>query len=102
MPSAKSRRKRPVSSLKAKVDTLDQNKALSPKAASGNAVAVPRWSGKLVAAEAEGISFPSAYMDDYVNKPVLIAPEKAEQPPVPVKKAKKHKKMIGTEPSPCS
>lgn len=32
------------------VETLDQNKALNPKAAIGNAVAVPRWWGKLDAA----------------------------------------------------
>lgn len=42
VPSARRRRKRPVSSLKARLDTVDQKKALSPKAARGNAVAVPR------------------------------------------------------------
>lgn len=50
VPSAKSKRKRPVSSLKRSVEMLDQNSALSPNAASGKAVAVPRWSGKLDAA----------------------------------------------------
>lgn len=32
------------------VETVDQKKALRPKAAKGNAVAVPRWSGKFEAA----------------------------------------------------
>ena len=50
VPRARSRRKRPVSSLKMRVDRLDQNSALSPKAAIGKAVAVPRWSGKFDAA----------------------------------------------------
>lgn len=51
VPQARSRRKAPVSSLKTRVETLDQNNALSPKAAKGKAVAVPRWSGKLEAAK---------------------------------------------------
>lgn len=50
VPSANSRRNRPVSSLKMAVDNEDQKKALKPKAAKGKAVAVPRWSGKLDAA----------------------------------------------------
>lgn len=56
VPSASNRRNRPVSSLKAKDDTVDQKKALNPKAARGNAVAVPRWSGKLDAAVGEVLS----------------------------------------------
>jgi hypothetical protein len=81
VPIAKRRRNRPVSSLKTRVEMLDQKRALNPKAASGKAVAVPRWSGKFEAA-------------------VLMAAPKAEQPPVPVKKAKKHMKKMGTEPGP--
>lgn len=50
VPRASRRRKRPVSSLKMNVDTFDQKSALSPNAASGNAVAVPRCSGKFEAA----------------------------------------------------
>ena len=45
-----------MSSLKAKDDTVDQKKALNPKAARGNAVAVPRWSGKLDAAVGRAFS----------------------------------------------
>lgn len=52
VPNASSNRNRPVSSLKISDDMVDQKNALNPKAASGNAVAVPRWSGKLVAATA--------------------------------------------------
>lgn len=42
-----------MSSLKMAVDSVDQKNALKPKDAKGNAVAVPRWSGKLVAAIGE-------------------------------------------------
>lgn len=50
VPTASRSKKRPVSPLKTMVETLDQNKALNPKAANGNAVAVPRLSGKFDAA----------------------------------------------------
>ena len=50
VPSVSSSRNRPVSSLKINDDRVDQKNALSPNAASGKAVAVPRCSGKLVAA----------------------------------------------------
>lgn len=50
VPRANKRRKRPVSSLKRTLDIVDQKKALKPKAANGNAVAVPRCSGKFDAA----------------------------------------------------
>lgn len=42
VPSANSKRNRPVSPLKMIVDTVDQKRALRPKAARGNAVADPR------------------------------------------------------------
>jgi hypothetical protein len=83
VPSASNRRNRPVSSLKAMVETVDQKNALNPKAARGNAVAVPRWSGKLDAA-------------------VLMEAEKAEQLPKPVRKTKKDKSTAPSDPSPCS
>jgi len=38
------------------VETVDQKNALNPKAAKGNAVAVPRWSGKLDAAVVQVLS----------------------------------------------
>ena len=50
VPIASSRRKSPVSSLNRIDERVDQKKALKPKAARGNAVAVPRWSGKFDAA----------------------------------------------------
>ena len=50
VPTASVNRNRPVSPLKKADDILDQNKALSPNPAMGNAVAVPRWSGKFDAA----------------------------------------------------
>lgn len=49
-PMARSRRKRPVSSSKAKEDMVAKKNALSPKAARGNAVALPRWLGQFKAA----------------------------------------------------
>lgn len=79
---------------------LDQKRALSPKAASGKAVAVPRWSGKLEAAESQWVSFPFACLSCQFDVPVFMAAPKAEQPPVPVKKAKKHIKIMGTDPGP--
>ena len=42
VPTARIKRNRPVSPLKKIDDMLDQNKALSPRPAMGNAVAVPR------------------------------------------------------------
>jgi hypothetical protein len=42
VPRANRRRNLPISSLKIKDETLDQKKALRPKAAKGKAVAVPR------------------------------------------------------------
>jgi hypothetical protein len=83
-----------------RVEILDQNRALRPKAASGKAVAVPRCSGKLEAAESQQVSFTFAWVNWQFDAPVLIAAPKAEQPPVPVKKAKKHIKMTGTDPGP--
>ena len=92
--------------MKTIVEILDQNKALNTNAASGNAVAVPRFSGKLEAARGSIVRIVTFNISlewvEYWYTPVLIAPEKAEQPPVPVMKAKKQRKMIGTEPSPCS
>jgi hypothetical protein len=50
VPRASKRRNRPVSLWNKIADAVDQKKALSPKAARGKAVAVPRFSGKFVAA----------------------------------------------------
>lgn len=50
VPTARSRRKWPVSSSKANEDTVAKKKALSPKAARGKAVALPRWLGQFKAA----------------------------------------------------
>lgn len=52
-----------------------KKKALSPKAAKGNAVDVPLWSGKLSAA-------------------ALMDAVKAEQLPAPVKKENRHREPI--------
>jgi hypothetical protein len=98
VPSARSKRKRPVSSLKMRVEMLDQNSALRPKAANGKAVAVPRCSGKLHAAVIIGLALYKYGV--WRNVPVLIAPPKAEQPPMPVRKVKKHSSTMGIDPSP--
>lgn len=50
VPTASKRRKWLVLSLKAMAERVEKKKALSPKAARGNAVAEPRWDGKLEAA----------------------------------------------------
>jgi hypothetical protein len=42
VPRDSSRRNWPISSLKARLDNVEKKKALRPKAARGNAVAVPR------------------------------------------------------------
>lgn len=54
VPIASKRRNRPVSSLKMTADMVDQKNALRPKAAKGNAVAVPRCVGKFDAAKRFG------------------------------------------------
>lgn len=71
MPLASNNRKCEVSCGRAKA-TVEKKKALSPKAAKGKAVAVPRWSGKFSAA-------------------ALMAAVNAEQLPAPVKKEKRHR-----------
>lgn len=63
--------------------SVEKKKALRPNAASGNAVAVPRWSGKLSAA-------------------ALIEPLNAEQLPAPVKKENKHSDPMLYPPGPAS
>lgn len=50
VPRDSKRRNWPASPLNRIADKVDQNKALNPNAARGNAVAVPRCSGKFVAA----------------------------------------------------
>jgi hypothetical protein len=74
-------RKLLVLPLKKTLPMSEKKKALSPKAASGNAVAVPLWCGKLSA-------------------DVLTAAAKAMHPPNPVRKEKKH--INGTEPEALS
>ena len=73
VPIARSRMSFPMSSSKTKLPMDAKTKALSPKADSGNAVAVPRCSGQL-------------------NVEVLIAAVKAVQLPIPVKKV--HRQLM--------
>lgn len=70
VPVARRRRKCEVSCGRASAIVAKKN-ALRPNAARGNAVAVPRWSGKFNAAD-------------------LMAAVNAEQLPAPVKKEKRH------------
>jgi hypothetical protein len=58
---------------------MEKKKALSPNAASGTPVAVPRWRGQLSAE-------------------VLIAAAKAAQPPRPLKKEYMQSSTIDPEP----
>lgn len=75
VPAPKSNNRPAVSSGKAMPETNVNKKALRPNPLNGNAVAVPRWRGQLVAQ-------------------VLIEALKALQLPTPVKKPKKHSKPI--------
>lgn len=50
VPTARRRRKWPVSSSKANEDMVAKKNALSPKAARGKAVELPRWLGQFKAA----------------------------------------------------
>ena len=61
--------------------SVEKKKALRPKAASGNAVAVPRWCGQFKA-------------------DVLMAAMKAMHPPRPLRNEKKH--IHGTDPAAAS
>lgn len=51
VPTARRRRKWPVSSSKANEDIVAKKNALSPKAARGKAVELPRWLGQFKAAK---------------------------------------------------
>lgn len=81
VPTARSNRRFPVSSGKASPPIVVNAKALKPNPLNGNAVAVPRCCGQLVAQ-------------------VLIAPENAEQLPMPVKRLAMHSIHTGNEPGP--
>lgn len=73
VPAPRSNNSPAVSSGKAIPETKVKRKALKPNPLNGNAVAVPRWRGQLVAH-------------------VLIEALKALQLPTPVRKPKKHSK----------
>jgi hypothetical protein len=81
VPAANSMRKALVSPLKNTLPMREKKKALRPKAASGNAVAVPRWCGQFRA-------------------DVLTDAAKAMQPPRPERYEKKH--ISATEPEALS
>lgn len=85
-------------------DIVEKTNALRPNAARGKEVAVPRWSGKLVAARFGFFLFQfPVYMhttSEYL--PALIAAEKAAQPPSPVRNEHTSKKPTLTEPWPFS
>lgn len=96
VPRASMRRNRPVSPWNRTADIVDQKKALRPNAARGNAVAVPRCSGKFVAAIV--ISCVFWVQATVVDAPVLIEAPKAEQLPKPVRKEKNDMKKTPIEP----
>ena len=79
VPLASSIRKWPVLPGRTNWANMEKKKALSPNAAKGNAVAVPRWCGQFKAE-------------------VLIAAAKAAHPPSPVKKEKRQSNGSGPEP----
>lgn len=81
VPAAKSMRKALVSAGNKMLPMREKKKALRPKAASGNAVAVPRWCGQFSA-------------------DVLTAAANAMHPPSPVRYEKRHNS--GTEPAAVS
>lgn len=99
VPTASKNRKPDVLSGKAIDDKEEKKKALSPNPERGNAVAVPRWSGQLMAAEHLSWQLISSTRG---FSPVLIAPEIAAPPPLPVRKEKKHSHGTVTDPAPPS
>ena len=78
VPQDKSNKNSPGSPGKSSPPMREKKKALRPNAASGNAVAVPRWCGQFRA-------------------DVLTEAAKAMQPPRPERYEKKH--SMGTEPA---
>jgi hypothetical protein len=67
-------------------DSHEKKKALRPNAASGRAVAVPRWPGQLSAAPSRqhpAVRWPGE------SSPISSAPLDAQQPPTPVNVAQK-------------
>lgn len=80
-------------------ETVVKKKAPSPNADKGKAVALPRWFGQFNAAEVVS-------MDTCKQVPetlqVLIEPEKAAAPPMPVRKVAKHNHGRAIEPGPPS
>jgi hypothetical protein len=87
VPRANRRRSCVVSPWKRREANDEKKKALSPKAASGKAVAVPRFSGKFVAAIATS-SAPRRVKRVWNRIPALIAAENDDDPPKPVRKEK--------------
>jgi hypothetical protein len=81
VPAASSLRKALVFPGNITLPVTEKKNALSPKAAKGKAVAVPRWWGQFSA-------------------DVLTAAAKAMQPPSPVRNEKTH--SIPTDPTPVS
>jgi hypothetical protein len=79
VPHANNIKKSPVSPEKTNCEKMEKKNALNPKAAKGNAVAVPLWCGQF-------------------NAEVFIAAANAAQPPRPVEAEKKHRS--GIDPSP--
>jgi hypothetical protein len=79
VPQARSIKKSPVDPGYTNCANMEKKKALSPKAARGTPVAVPRWRGQLSA-------------------DVLIAAANAAQPPRPVKYEYMQSNVIDPEP----
>lgn len=85
---------------KATLEIKAKKNAPSPKADSGNAVAVPLWVGQFKAAGADKPMWQPMEEKAYIH--VLIEPEKADAPPMPVRKAKKHSQGRAIDPGPLS
>jgi hypothetical protein len=79
VPQARVKRKSPVDPGITYPANMEKKNALSPKAARGNPVAVPRWWGQF-------------------NAEVLIEAANAPQPPSPVMKEKRHSNGIDPDP----
>lgn len=78
---------------------LEKKKALSPNAARGKAVAVPLFSGKLLAAKGHQNYDITRQIIKYI--PALMATELAADPPRPVTHEKKHNELNDRKPCPC-
>ena len=98
VPIERNRRKPAVLFGRARLEIREKKKALRPKAATGNAVAVPRFLGKFMAATGGQLIAKLNPLDRQI--PVFMAPPKPDEPPAPATNVKRQISGRGTDPGP--